>query len=97
MLKTKVVEKIRPSKKIIELFNSNQLKYTSVNGYIQIIERTNIKQVFPVIYKLDNLTIYEFPKEYAKKPYYVVEHNKTYDLDDLFLYAISNQIYANNS
>ena len=67
MLKTKVIEKIRPSKKIIELFNSNQLKDTSVNGYIQIIERTNIKQVFPVIYKLNNLIIYGFPKEYAKK------------------------------
>ena len=83
MLKIKVIEKIRPSKKIQELFNSNQLDYTSVNGYIQVIERTNIKQVFPVIYKLDNLTIYEFPKEYAKKPYYVVEHNMTYDLNDI--------------
>lgn len=49
MLKTKVIEKIRPSKEIQELFISNQLNYTSVNGYIQIIERTNIKQVFPVI------------------------------------------------
>ena len=28
MLKTKVIEKIRPSKKIQELFNSNQLNYT---------------------------------------------------------------------
>ena len=51
MLKTKVIEKIRPSKKVQELFNSNRLNYTSVNGYIQVIERTNIKQVFPVIYK----------------------------------------------
>ena len=84
MLKSKVIEKIRPSKKIIELFNSNRLNYTSVNGYIQVIERTNIKQVFPVIYKLDNLTIYEFPKEYAKKPYYVVEHNMAYEIKDLF-------------
>ena len=76
MLKTKVIEKIRPSKKTIQLFNSNQLNYTSVNGYIQVIERTNIKQVFPVIYKLKNLTIYEFPKEYAKKEFNI--HNKCY-------------------
>lgn len=90
MLKTKVIEKIRPSKKVQELFNSNQLNYTSVNGYIQIIERTNIKQVFPVIYKLDTLTIYEFPKEYAKKPYYVVEHNIACDFKELinFIYNI---------
>ena len=31
MLKTKVIEKIRPSKKIQELFNSNQLNTTSIN------------------------------------------------------------------
>ena len=83
MLKTGVIEQIIPSKKVQELFNSNQLNYTSINGYIQEIERTNIKQVFPVIYKLDNLTIYEFPKEYVKKPYYVVEHNMTYEFKDL--------------
>ena len=53
MLKTKVIEKIRPSKKTIELFNSNQLNYTPVNGDIQVIERTNIKQVFPIVYYLD--------------------------------------------
>ena len=90
MLKTKVIEKIRPSKKVQELFNSNRLNYTSINGYIQVIERTNIKQVFPIIYKLDNLTIYEFPKEYAKKPYYVVEHNITCDFEELinFIYNI---------
>ena len=57
MLKTKVIEKIKPSKKIIELFNSNQLNYTSINGYIQVIERTNIKQVFPIVYYLDNLAL----------------------------------------
>ena len=85
MLKTKVIEKIRPSKKVQELFNSNQLNYTSVNGHIRIIERTNIKQVFPVVYKLDNITIYEFPKEYAKKPYYVLEHNTVYEFNDMKL------------
>lgn len=97
MLKTKVIEKIRPSKKVQELFNSNQLNYTPVNGYIQIIERTNIKQVFPVIYKLDNLTIYEFPKyefpkEYAKKEFYIVNNNTSYNLNELknYMFCISN-------
>ena len=86
MLKTKVIEKIRPSKKVQELFNSNRLNYTSVNGYIQIIERTNIKQVFPVIYKLDNFTIYEFPKEYAKKEFYIVNNQTSYTLNELKSY-----------
>ena len=91
MLKTKVIEKIRPSKKTIQLFNSNQLNYTSFNGYIQVIERTNIKQVFPVVYKLDNITIYEFTKEYAKKEFYIVNNNTSYNLNELkdYMFCIS--------
>ena len=97
MLKTKVIEKIRPSKKIQELFNSNRLNYTSVNGYIQVIERTNIKQVFRVIYKLDNLTIYEFPKEYAKKEFYIVNNQTSYTLNELkdYMFCISNNSWYN--
>ena len=83
MLKIKIIEKHRPSNKVLELFNSTNLNYTITNGYTQVIERTNIKQVFPIVYKINNLTIYEFPKEYAKKPYYVVEHNIACDLTEL--------------
>ena len=83
MLKIKVIEKHKPSNKILELFNSTNMNYTITNGYTQIIEKTNIVQVFPIVYKINNLTIYEFPKEYSKKPYYVVEHNKTYKYDEL--------------
>ena len=79
MLKIKVIEKHKPSNKILELFNSTNLNYTITNGYTQIIEKTNIKQVFPI----NNLTIYEFPNEYIKKPYYVVEHNMTYALVEI--------------
>ena len=83
MLKTRVIEKHKPSNKILELFNSTNMNYTITNGYTQIIEKTNIVQVFPIVYKFNNLTIYEFPKEYSKKPYYVVEHNQTYKYDEL--------------
>ena len=83
MLKTRVIEKHKPSNKILELFNSTNMNYTITYGYTQIIEKTNIVQVFPIVYKTNNLTIYEFPKEYTKKPYYVVEHNKTYNLIDI--------------
>ena len=83
MLKIRVIEKYKPSNKILELFNSTNMNYTITNGYTQIIEKTNIVQVFPIIYKFNNLTIYEFPKEYTKKPYYVVEHNKTCNLNEL--------------
>ena len=91
MLKIKVIEKHKPSNKILGLFNSTNLNYTTTNGYTQIIEKTNIKQVFPIIYKINNLTIYEFSIEYAKKPYYVVEHNMTYELNEILPILITLQ------
>ena len=60
MLKVKVIEKHKPSNKDLELFNSTKLNYTYTNGYTQVIERTNIKQVFPIVYKINDLIIYDF-------------------------------------
>lgn len=82
MLKTKVVEKYKPTSKSLKLFKDIK-DLEIINGYSLLIEKTNIVQVFPIIYKFNNLTIYEFPKEYSKKPYYVVEHNKTYKYEEL--------------
>lgn len=75
MLKNKVNEKIKPTKKILELFNQDNLKIN--NGYIQIIEKINIKQVFPIVYKL---ILFEFPKEYSRKEFYLLNENKSIDL-----------------
>ena len=75
MLKTKIIEKYRPPNKTIELLNSiPNIKLEITNGYAQIIEKTNIKQVFPIVYKInDSLTIYHFiNEEVNKKPYYVL-------------------------
>ena len=57
MLKIKIIERHKPSNKVLELFSSTNLNYTIINGYTQIIEKTNIKQVFPIVYKINNLTI----------------------------------------
>ena len=82
MLKTKVIRKYKPTSKSLQLFkNIKDLEIT--NGYSLLIEKTYIVQVFPIVYKTNNLTIYEFPKEYTKKTYYVVEHNKSYKYDKL--------------
>ena len=83
MLKVKVIEKHKPSNKDLELFNSINLNYTFTNGYTQVIERTNIKQVFPIVYKINDLIIYEFPKEYTRKQFYIVNNKITCDLNDL--------------
>lgn len=66
MLKIKVVEKYKPSLKSLQLFKDIK-DLEIINGYSLLIEKTNIVQVFPIIYKFNNLTIYEFPKEYSKK------------------------------
>ena len=60
MLKFKVIEKYYPPKKTLELFNSIlNINLEITNGYARVIERTNIKQVFPIVYKINNkLTVY---------------------------------------
>lgn len=86
MLKTKVIEKYKPPNRTLELLNSiPNIKLEITNGYAQIIEKTNIKQVFPIVYKInDSLTIYHFiNEEVNKKPYYVLEHNMAYNLEEL--------------
>lgn len=86
MLKTKIFEHYKPHTKTLELLNSiSNIKLEITNGYTQVIERTNIKQGFPIIYKINNsLTIYHFINEETnKKPYYVVEHNKAYNLSEI--------------
>jgi len=90
MLKIKVIERHKPSNKVLELFNSTKLNYTITNGYTQVIERTNIKQVFPIVYKINNLTIYEFPKEYARKQFYIVDNKITCDLLELKDYLVNH-------
>lgn len=90
MLKIKVIEKHRPSNKVSELFNSTNLNYTITNGYTQVIERTNIKQVFPIVYMINNLTIYEFPKEYVRKQFYIVDNKITCDLLELKDYLVNH-------
>ena len=37
MLKIKVIERHKPSNKVLELFNSTNLNYTITNGFIQVI------------------------------------------------------------
>ena len=65
MLKFKAIEKYYPPKKTLEVFNSIpniNLKITI--RHIRVIEKTNIKQVFPIVYKVNNkLTIYYFINE----------------------------------
>ena len=68
MLKTKVFQKYKPTSKSRRLSKNLEI----INGYSLLIAKTNIIQVFPIIYKTNNLTIYEVPKEYTKKTYYVV-------------------------
>lgn len=54
MLKFKVIEKYYLPKKTIEVFNSiPNINLEIINGYARLIERTNIKQVFPIVCKIN--------------------------------------------
>lgn len=89
MLKIKVIERYKPSNKDLELFNSIKLNYTYTNWYGQIIEKTNIKQVFPIVYKINDLVIYEFPKKYVKKQLYIVNNKISYNYNELKEYLFN--------
>lgn len=82
MLKMKVINKITPSSKSLLLFKDIK-DISIVNGYTKVIERTNIKQVFPIVYSFNSLIIYEYPKEYSNKPFYFLNEHQSYDYNDL--------------
>ena len=46
--------------------------------------------MFPIVYKINNLTIYEFPKEYARKQFYIVDNKITCDLLELKDYLVNH-------
>ena len=52
MLKTKVVEKCKLSLKSLQLFKDIK-DLEIINGYSVLIGKTNIVQVFPIIYKFN--------------------------------------------
>lgn len=52
MLKIKVIEKHKPSNKILELFNSTNLNYTITNGYTQIIKKLILNKSFQLFINL---------------------------------------------
>lgn len=82
MFKTKIIEKYYPPKKTLEMFNG--IQFDIINGYARIIDKTNIKQVFPIVYKTNNLTIYEFiNEEKSNKNFYIVENKKSYTREEL--------------
>ena len=82
MLKIKVIDKITPSAKSLLLFKDVK-DISIVNGYTKVIEKTNIKQVFPIVYSFNSIIIYEYPKEYSNKPFYLLNKHQSYSYDDL--------------
>ena len=86
MLKTKVITKHYPPKKVLDLFKTINDNYEITNGYEIVIDKTNIKQIFPIIYKFNGLTIYHFVNEEStNKCFYIIENQMVYDFNDLKL------------
>ena len=82
MLKIKVIDRTTPSSKSLLLFKDIK-DISIVNGYTKVIEKTNIKQVFPIVYSFNSIIIYEYHKEYSNKRFYLLNKHQAYSYDDL--------------
>ena len=76
MIKSRIIENYYPPSTILNLFKNNHLKVDITNGYASVIEKTNIKQVFPIVYKFNDKTYYHFINEESTKKniYDLIEH-----------------------
>ena len=85
MLEFKLKEHIKPNREVIELLSN--FKYEVNNGYIKIIENTNIQTIKPIEYIITypkKLTILEYKvNETSNKNFYIKEHNEKYNLSEI--------------
>ena len=85
MLDFKVSEELEPNVKILKIIKS--YKYTTTNGEIKVLLKTNLQLVTPTTYTITSptkLTIFEYKiNEISGKSYYIKEYNKKYNLKEL--------------
>ena len=81
----KVIETLRPNKEILDTLT--KYTYKTTNGYIKILQNTNLKFISPITYtiiKPTHLTIYEYKiNEISDKKFYIKEYNQKYNLKEI--------------
>ena len=85
MLEFKVTEELKPNSEILKIIKS--YKYTTTNGKIKVLLKTNLQLVVPTIYTITYpaaLTVLEYKvNEISSKPFYIKEHNQKYNLKEI--------------
>lgn len=86
MFEIECLEELIPSDEIITIINDskpNNIKI--INGKINLVKRTNIKTIEPIVYELtykkDVITIWQYPVEEIKgNNFYIPNSKNTYSL-----------------
>ena len=85
MLEFKVTEELEPNVEILEIIKD--YKYTTKNGKIKVLLKTNLQLVTPTVYAITypaRLTILEYKvDEISGKPFYIKEHQQKYNLKEI--------------
>lgn len=85
MLEFKVIEKLKPNDKILELIN--KYTYKIKKGKIKILLNTNLQFISPTEYLITypiNLTILEYKvNEISNKTFYIKEYKEKYNLKEI--------------
>lgn len=87
MVKFTKLETYYPNSKLVTLLELvTHTKPTIINGMARVIDKTNIKQICPVIYqsKSNNIIIYEYQTSDLKgRTFYLPTLNETYNFKEL--------------
>jgi len=85
LLEFKVTEELKPNVEILKIIKN--YKYTTTNGKIKVLLKTNLQLVVPNTYTITYpamLTILEYKvDEISGKPFYIKEHNEKYNLKEI--------------
>ena len=85
MLEFKVTEELKPNSQILEIIKDYE--YTTTNGEIKVLLKTNLQLVIPTTYTITypaTLTVLEYKvDEISGKPFYIKEHNQKYNLKEI--------------
>ena len=85
MLEFKVTEELEPNTEILKIIKD--YKYTTTNGKIKVLLKTNLQLVVPTIYAIIYpaiLNVFEYKvDEISGKSFYIKEHKQKYNLKEI--------------
>lgn len=81
MFEIECLEELIPSDDVIDIIsNSNPNNIKIINGKVNLVKRTNIKTIEPIVYELtykkDVITIWQYPIEEIKGNNFYMPNNK---------------------